>query len=103
MKKIPKINEFAVLVREHREKARISQRKLAGLVGISPTGMNHLEQGFYDPSCEMVLKICEVLNMDTYSALCASNKLADFAARIIKTDPAVQGAVVEKMKTRGYL
>src|SRR5262245_22881712 len=51
------LDEFAVLLKEHREKAKLSQRRLARLAGISEPTIRNLEHARHAPSEETLKRL----------------------------------------------
>jgi DNA-binding XRE family transcriptional regulator len=49
-------------VREYREKASISQKELAELVGVRRETIVHLENGKYNPSLKLAMDIARIFN-----------------------------------------
>ena len=58
--------EFYEIMRSKRIKKGYSQYKLAQLVGIQQSTINHIEKGRRNPSFELLLKICEVLEIPLF-------------------------------------
>ena len=44
----------------------LSQNKLAQLLDVDQSAINHIEQGRRNPSFELLLKICEVLEIPLF-------------------------------------
>ena len=44
----------------------LSQNKLARLLDVDQSAINHIEQGRRNPSFELLLKICEVLDISLF-------------------------------------
>lgn len=58
--------EFHEIMRKKRMEKGLSQYKLAQLVGIQQSTINHIEKGRRNPSFESLLKICEVLEIPLF-------------------------------------
>jgi len=59
------INKFAQKIREQRKQKRLSIRKCAEALGISPTYMVKIEDDYsHPPSAEVIQKIAEVLELN---------------------------------------
>ncbi|WP_042198102.1 helix-turn-helix domain-containing protein [Paenibacillus camerounensis] len=74
------MSEFGELLKELRKEHRISQRKLADMVGIDFTYISKIESGTMVPPAEdKIIKIAEIFNVDSDKLLIAANKIpADF-------------------------
>lgn len=66
MKVVIYMAEFHEIMRKKRIKKGYSQYKLAQLVGIQQSAINHIEKGRRNPSFELLLKICEVLDISLF-------------------------------------
>ena len=53
-----------------RKQLKISQEKLAELVGIGPSHMSHIENGTTVPSFEVFITLCNVLESSADELLC---------------------------------
>jgi len=51
-------------VREHREKKEITQEQLSRELDVSRQTVNSIENGKYNPSLELALKIAEAFNTE---------------------------------------
>jgi len=60
MRKDPRLNNH---IREHRKRLQMSQQDLADAVGVRRETISHLEQGKYNPSLLLVMKIAEVFDV----------------------------------------
>lgn len=57
-------------IQEYREKARISQEKLAELVGLSVTSISNIERGANYPTFENFIKIANAIDVSADILLC---------------------------------
>ena len=64
MASIGKITIVAKMMKEAREKLRMSQQKVALLVGVTPAYICKLEKGVNPPSAELCTKLAETLKLD---------------------------------------
>lgn len=60
--------EFHILMRKKRIEKGLSQYKLARLLNVDQSTINHIEFGRRNPSFELLLKICEVLEIPLFGA-----------------------------------
>jgi len=60
MRKDPRLNNH---IREIRKNHQMSQQDLADAVGVRRETISHLEQGKYNPSLLLVMKIAEVFDV----------------------------------------
>lgn len=58
--------QFHEIMRKKRIEKGLSQYKLGELVGIRQSTINHIEKGRRHPSFELLLKICEVLEIPLF-------------------------------------
>lgn len=56
--------DYKEVIIKKRTKLGYSQNKLAQLVGISQPFMNEIEKGRKKPSLDILLRLCEVLNLE---------------------------------------
>ncbi|MCL4199578.1 MAG: helix-turn-helix domain-containing protein [Phycisphaerales bacterium] len=99
---------FGAMVRRHRLAKKLSLRKFAEMVGVSPTYLSLVEQGKVErpPTAERVRKMAELLgeNPDQWTAL--AGRMPDDVAEIIREAPetmpallrAAKGMTVEELK-----
>lgn len=80
------MSEFGDLLRSLRKEKKITQRKLAELVGIDFTYISKIENGSMDPPAEdKIVKIAEVLGEDSDKLVIAAKKVpSDFQKLIIE-------------------
>lgn len=57
-------NNFALLLRQSREEAGLTQQQVAEMLKIERSTYSYYENGKTTPSCSFVLKISRILNMD---------------------------------------
>lgn len=57
-------------IQEYREKANISQEKLAEMVGISVTAVSNIERGMNYPTFENFIRIANIICVSTEMLLC---------------------------------
>ena len=60
------MRDFRKVIRGKREKAGLSQYKLAQMVGITQSFMNEIESGKKSPSIEVFFRICEALHIRVF-------------------------------------
>lgn len=60
------MRDFRKVIRGKREKADLSQYKLAQMVGITQSFMNEIESGKKSPSIEVFFRICEALDIRVF-------------------------------------
>jgi transcriptional regulator with XRE-family HTH domain len=79
------MTEFGELLKTSRKEKRISQRKLGELAGIDFTYISKIENGTQaPPSEEVIRKIAEVLEIDTYKFILSANKIpSDYQESIL--------------------
>lgn len=58
--------EFHELMKRKRTEKGLSQYKLARLLEVDQSTINHIEQGRRNPSFELLLKICQVLEIPLF-------------------------------------
>jgi len=63
---VMKMNDYREVIRKNREKAGLSQYKLAQMVGITQSFMNEIESGKKSPSIEVFFRICEALDIRVF-------------------------------------
>lgn len=63
---VMKMAEFHEIMKRKRTEHDLSQSKLARLVGVDQSTINHIEQGRRNPSFELLLKICDVLEIPLF-------------------------------------
>jgi transcriptional regulator with XRE-family HTH domain len=63
--------DYRAIIKKKRIEKGLSQNKLAKLVGITQPFMNEIENGRKSPSVEVLIKICEELNIKMF---CSCNK-----------------------------
>lgn len=66
--------EFGNRIRKCREKARLSQSKLAELSDLSPTFISCVERGIHSINAESLARICEVLHVSADYVLFGKTK-----------------------------
>ena len=58
--------DYRKIIKEKRMAKGLSQYKLAALVGITQPFMNEIESGRKSPSVEVLIKICEALEIKMF-------------------------------------
>lgn len=58
--------EFHEIMRKKRIEKGLSQYELADLVGIKQPSINHIEMGRRNPSFEVLVKLCAVLEIPLF-------------------------------------
>lgn len=59
--------DYREIIKKRRIEKGLSQNKLAKLVGITQPFMNEIESGKKSPSVEVLIKICEELDITMFS------------------------------------
>lgn len=80
------MSEFGALLRALRKEKKVTQRKLAEMVGIDFTYISKIESGAMDPPAEdKIVKMAEVLGEDPDKLVIAAKKIpSDFHKVIIE-------------------
>lgn len=65
--------EFHEIMKAKRIEKGYSQYKLGLLVGVQQTAINHIEKGRRNPSFELLLKLCEVLEIPLFGEVIEHN------------------------------
>lgn len=79
---------FGERVRQRREEKKISLRKFADMVGVSPTYISQIERGeFKPPSQEKIVEIAEILGENVDEMLALANKVPSDLPAIIQKHP----------------
>ena len=58
------INQVARLLREEREKQKLSMSRVAEMAGLSQQMVSYVERGMRTPTLETLLRICGALKVD---------------------------------------
>ena len=66
MSMVMQMEEFHKIMKRKRTEHGLSQSKLARLIGVDQSTVNHIEQGRRNPSFELLLKICDVLEIPLF-------------------------------------
>jgi transcriptional regulator with XRE-family HTH domain len=70
------MSEFGQLLKDLRKEHKITQRKLADLIGIDFTYISKIENGSMEPPAEdKIIKMAEVFNKDANELLIAAKKV----------------------------
>ncbi|UQZ87481.1 HTH-type transcriptional repressor RghR [Paenibacillus konkukensis] len=78
------MSEFGELLRQLRKQHKITQRRLAELVGIDFTYISKIESGSMDPPAEdKIVKIAEVLHVSADELILAADKVPSSFQRLI--------------------
>lgn len=59
--------KFGKLIRENREKKKLSQEQLAEKCNVTDKSISNIELGKSDPKLSTVMRICKVLEIDVNS------------------------------------
>lgn len=79
---------FGERVRQRREEKKISLRKFAVMVRVSPTYISQIERGeFNPPSQEKIVEIAEILGENVDEMLALANKVPSDLPPIIQKHP----------------
>ena len=99
-------NRVGKRIQEYREKAKITQEKLAEKVGLSVTGISNIERGVNYPSLENFIKITNAIGISSDLLLCdvvdgaVDAKASELSVKLSETTPAKRYqifAVIEAM------
>ncbi|WP_172254889.1 helix-turn-helix domain-containing protein [Saccharibacillus deserti] len=78
------MNEFGEMLKELRKEHKISQRKLADMIGIDFTYISKIESGSMAPPAEdKIIRIAEIFNEDSDRLLIAANKIPSELQKVI--------------------
>lgn len=78
------MSNFGEMLKSLRKERKVSQRKLAELVGIDFTYISKIESGTMDPPAEdKILKIAEVLGVDPDTMILAAKKIPSDFQKVI--------------------
>jgi transcriptional regulator with XRE-family HTH domain len=78
------MSEFGELLKSLRKDKKISQRKLAELVGIDFTYISKIESGTMDPPAEdKIIKIAEIFNVNPDQLLISAKKVPSELQKVI--------------------
>lgn len=99
---------FGAMVRRRRLAKKLSLRKFAEMVGVSPTYLSLVEQGKVErpPTAERVRKMAELLGENPDQWIALAGRMPDDVAEIIREAPetmpallrAAKGMTVEELK-----
>lgn len=99
---------FGAMVRRRRLAKKLSLRKFAEMVGVSPTYLSLVEQGKVErpPTAERVRKMAELLGENPDQWIALAGRMPDDVAEIIRDAPetmpallrAAKGMTVEELK-----
>lgn len=83
-----KKKHFGELVREKRTEKKLTLRKFADRVGLSPTYVSQIEQGnFVPPPVDRIRKMAEILETDADELIVAAGRMAEDVAGLIEKRP----------------
>lgn len=83
-----KKKHFGELIREKRTEKKLTLRKFADRVGLSPTYVSQIEQGnFAPPPADRIRKMAEVLDADADELIAAAGRMAEEVAGLIEKRP----------------
>lgn len=103
----PQKKHFGELIRETRMAKKLTWRRFAELVDLSPTYISQIEQGnFTPPTVDRVRKMAELLGADADELMASAGRMAEEVAEIIQKRPvemasllrAVQGYTPEQLR-----
>ncbi|WP_339196256.1 helix-turn-helix transcriptional regulator [Paenibacillus sp. FSL P4-0176] len=78
------MNEFGEVLKDLRKERKISQRKLADMIGIDFTYISKIENGSMTPPAEdKIVKIAEIFGIDPDRFLIAANKIPSELQKVI--------------------
>lgn len=63
------MQDYRQLITEKRKEKGLSQNQLAGILGVSQPFMNQIESGKRKPSIDILIKICEVLEIPLFGGM----------------------------------
>jgi predicted transcriptional regulator len=79
---------FGELIREKRTEKKLTLRKFADRVGLSPTYVSQFEQGnFAPPPADRIRKMAEVLEANADELIAAAGRMAEEVAGLIEKRP----------------
>ena len=82
------VKAFGDVVRERREKQKITLRKFADSVGMSATYLSKIERGeFPPPAEEKILAIAQRLELDADELMSLAGRIPSDVAKIIRDNP----------------
>lgn len=85
------VSKFGIRLRELRKKTGMSQREVAGKVGIDFTYLSKIESGVMSPPSEKVItKLAKVLDADRDELITLAGKVPSDLSRILKDKEIVQ-------------
>lgn len=58
------MGDYREIILNRRIERKMSQQQLAELVGVSQSLINHIEHGRKNPSVEVLVRICKVLDIE---------------------------------------
>jgi transcriptional regulator with XRE-family HTH domain len=91
--------EFGTLIRTLRMHRKISLRKFAEIVGISPSYLSMVERGETTlPTEDTIVKIAQALDYDTDELLGYAGKIASDVKQIILQDPSRIAKIIRNLK-----
>ena len=99
--------KFGKRIRELREAKKavdltFSLRQFATKVGISATFLSKLEKGVFDPpKAEHIIKMAELLEVDTDELLALANRTDPELNEIIKSEPKAMADLLRTARDRG--
>jgi HTH-type transcriptional regulator, competence development regulator len=93
------MNRFGAVVRERREERKISLRRFAEMLGVSPTYLSKVERDDFDPPTpERVLKIALLLDLDPDVLLALANRVPDDLVDIFHKRPGPVAMLLRRVK-----
>ena len=60
------MKDYRAIIKNKREKLKLSQHQLAKKLGITQTFLSEIERGRKNPSLEQFFKICEALDIEVF-------------------------------------
>lgn len=59
----------AITIAQHRKRARLKQRELAEMIGITPASLASIENGYQRISIDVIFSIAEALKVSVYDLI----------------------------------
>ncbi len=93
-----KVRDLGRFIREQRQGAQLSLRKLAKLAGVSNPYLSQIERGLRRPSAEILQGIAKALRISAETLYVKAGILEDSQDRDVVTAVLADGAITERQK-----
>lgn len=92
----PSKKSFGAMIRRRRLDKKLSLRKFADMVGVSPTYLSQIEQGKVErpPTAERIRVMAELLDENPDQWIALAGRLPDDLTEIIKKEPEMMPALL---------